>query len=1263
MKKSFLVGLVLMSCYVLQAQEVTLKTNWTDKNFLTESNALNNLPVTVKMIPLKNGIDVSAVRLMTIRESIVEELTLSGKEKLEEQYALSWSLEKEKRKPMLRVEIIPVRKNGEQVYTLDEFKVQYTGSRVNDNAILQKRGSSSFADNSKLNSGDWYKIKIDQTGIYKITYDQLKEMGIDVNQVNPASINIYGNGIGLLPTQNDVERPDDMVLNRCEFVGGADGVINRNDYILFYGVGPDTWQFSDAKNKFTHTKHLYDTESHYFIGVNTGDPAYRMEVEGESPLSANQIVTEFDDFNLHEIELENLIESGSIWLGDHFGQVESRVFSFSFPNIISTTASVETIVYGRTVGLGQTSSLIIDVNGQSTPYSIQGVKPFNLTSAYAQRVVNTTNIIPNNPVINVTINHNGVGVADEAWLDKIEVNARRSLSMVGSQMSFRDKNSVGAANVAEFRLSSNFANLQVWDVTNPREAKQLVMRSSLGTHQFKYGADSLREFIAHTGASYFSPEFIEQVDNQNLHAHESVNYLIISHPLFLNQANSLAEFHEEKQGLSTRVVNVLEIYNEFSSGTRDVTAIKDYLRMLYTRAQTGDDNELKYVLLFGDGSFDNRSDRADNTNFLPTYQSRESMIATASYVTDDYFVLLDDDEGDGLTEQIDAGIGRFPVQNTEEARQMVDKVKRYMTGSVSGLNTINTGEWKNRICFVADDEDANIHLNQAISLATKVESEHPSYNVFKIYLDAYKQVTTPGGERYYEAQNDLNELVNRGALIINYTGHGGEVGWAEERVLDLTNIKGWNNGAKLPIFMTATCEFTRFDDPGRTSAGEFTLLNPNGGGAALLSTTRVVFSTPNFNLNTEFYNVALYYLDESGDINRLGEVIRVTKNRRAVSGSTNHRNFALFGDPAVPLNFPRHNVVTKKINNQLIGSGVDTLKALSKIVVSGEVQDDQGTVLTDFNGTVVPIVFDKEQTLSTLGNDGDSNKQIFSVQNNIIYKGKVNVVNGLFEYTFVVPKDVGAAYGDARLSYYAWSDVNDATGVETQVTVGGTADSVAIDDIAPEIDVFLNDEQFINGGLTNENPSLIAKMFDENGLNTVGTGIGHDITAILDGDQNNPIVLNDFYEADIDQYKSGKVSYQLNDIEPGPHTLEIKAWDVYNNSAKAKLEFVVANQEELRLDHVLNYPNPFTTQTAFYFEHNQPGDLLKVKLQIFTISGRLVKSFEQFMQTTGSRSMPIAWNGRDDFGDKIARGTYVYKLMVTNSTGKKAEQFQKLVKF
>ncbi len=567
------------------------------------------------------------------------------------------------------------------------------------------------------------------------------------------------------------------------------------------------------------------------------------------------------------------------------------------------------------------------------------------------------------------------------------------------------------------------------------------------------------------------------------------------------------------------------------------------------------------------------------------------------------------------------------------------------------------GDWRNTLCFIGDDEDFNTHMTQADALAKSVEQKRPGFIIAKIYLDAYQQVITSSGQRYPDVNEAINQRINKGALIINYTGHGGENGLAHERILEINDIMSWDNKDKYPLFITATCEFSRFDDWEHTSAGEYVLLNPEGGGVALLSTTRLVYSGPNHALNEQFYNFAFEKNDDQQYL-RLGDIIRLTKNNSGAG--INRRSFALLGDPAVILNYPKYKISATAINGIPVTEDSDTLKALEKVTVSGIIEDDGGNVFTSYTGTLYPTVFDKVSVITTLANDGGI-PFTFSIRNRVLYKGKASITNGVFNFDFIVPKDISYNYGPGKISFYGNDISTDANGSFDGVIIGGSSDSISGDNDGPVMRIFMNDDKFVFGGTTDENPRILVYISDSSGINTVGTGIGHDLTAILDDKTVNPIVLNDYYEADKDSYQSGKITYQLKKLEVGAHKLTVKVWDVHNNSSEDFTEFIVAPSEDIIIKNLLNYPNPFTTSTSFYFEHNQPSAELDVLIQVFTVSGKLVKTIESQVTATGYRCGPFVWDGLDDFGSRIGRGVYIYRLKVRTNSGKTIEKFEKLV--
>ena len=867
---------------------------------------------------------------------------------------------------------------------------------------------------------------------------------------------------------------------------------------------------------------------------------------------------------------------------------------------------------------------------------------------YAKTSISTTNFNSSEENIELKIHYSSSDNGAIGWLNYIELNTRRNLIMDSDYLLFRDATLL-TNEVATFEISNASSDVLVWDVTDHANVKEMTINISNNTVSFNDSINELKEYIAFNNNSYLSPNLHAKIQNQNLHNTDAnIEYVIVVHPEFITSAQRLAQLHLEKSNLKSIIVTPEQIYNEFSSGSQDVSAIRDFLRMLYKKPES----QLKYLLLFGDGSYDPKERIINNTNYIPTYQSQNSTHPIYSYVTDDYFALLDDDEGlFNSTDQVDIGVGRFPVTTLAQADDLVKKVEVYISNEAFG-------SWRNNIVFVADDgdsQDGNTHMWQADSLANYISDNYDEINIHKIYLDNYYQESTTAGPRSPSAQYSINNRIDQGALLVNYTGHGSPLGWTKERILEVDQINSWNNINKLPLFMTATCKFSYFDDPENISAGEQVLLNSNGGAIGLLSTTRLVYSPPNYNLNSKF--IRTLFNKDNGQYLRLGDIVKKTK---VLSGSsTNNRNFILLGDPALRLAYPNYDINTTSI--------IDTLKALQEVTIEGQVESN-GSILSSFNGELFVSVFDKEIIRTTLGQESCT-PMPYRDQNKILYKGSASVIAGKFSFSFIVPKDIEYNFGLVKISYYALNDddefpadANGSIGKQDSIYIGGTVSDIDYDFYGPDINLFMNTRNFINGGVTDRNPILVADILDASGINTVGNGIGHDITAVLDGNTANVYVLNDFYVSKKDNFREGIIRFPFYNLEPGEHTIKLKVWDVFNNSSEKEISFYVIDEDEVIISNFTSYPNPFSNNTDIYFEHNQVNKQLDFKLDIYSITGVLIKSFEtSIFNNLDYRVGPISWNGRDNYGRKVSPGVYFLNLGITLNNGQFTSKSKQII--
>lgn len=1113
----------------------------------------------------------------------------------------------------------------------------------------------SYRDNSVLATGAWHKLAVRQTGVHRVDVATLQALGINTQNLSSASLRLYGNGGGMLPEANAPARPDDLQENAIWISDGGDGIFNGNDFFLFYAQGPDQWEKDSLNQRFRYRKNLYSDEACYFITVGgTG-----ARVAGQSnPPPSNRVVTNFRDRFAYELDTVNFLRSGKQWYGEEFSNAPGRVLTRSFPVnlphlVTGTQVGFSSHVVARSAGANSSFSVRANNNTVLTHLLTPvGTGTYDLVATASELF---TNFQLSQNTLTIQYQYQPISVNAQGWLNWFQLFPVRQLNLSGlEQLAFRDWESVGAGNVTEFRIQNAAATTQVWDVTD--YTRPIVLQGSLSGNELRVAQATaqLREFVAFNPQNLPRPQPVGPVTNQNLHSLSARDYVIVTHPSLLQEAQRLAGFHQQR-GLRTAVVTTEQVFHEFASGTPDPGAIRDFVKMLYDKAGSALTNRPRYLLLFGDASYDFKNRTPGNTNLVPSWQNDVSLDPLASYVSDDFFGFLDDvDDVNRIfpAPLLDVGIGRIPARTLQEARQVVDKIIRYH--EPDGL-----GPWRREISLVADDEDNNLHLEDAEFHAGTIQ-QHPLFQVQKIYLDAFRQVSGSGGQRYPEVNQAINNRIFSGTLIWNYSGHGGFRRLAEEVILDQDMVNTWSNVNKLPLFVTATCDFAPYDNPTITSLGENILLRERTGAIALMTTTRVVFAFSNRIINNAFFKEALQP-DANGVYPTLGESLQQCKNvtYQSFGDVVNNRKFALLGDPAVRLGFPRHRVRTLTINNN--PPGTDTLKATLRYTITGEVTDLQGNRLQGFNGNVFPVIYDKEQAQRTLGNDAGSRPADFRSQNNIIFRGKARVVNGTFSYTFVVPRNINFQFGNGKIAYYAENGDTDAMGSEANIIIGGVGAGGITDNTGPEIKAFLNDERFANGGITNETPVLVLRLFDSSGINTVGTGIGQDITATLNNDNNRFFILNDFYETEADSYQRGTVRFQMPRLEEGSHQLRIKAWDVMNNSSEYVLDFRVLKDEVLKIDRVYNYPNPFTTRTTFMFEHNRPADVLQVGIRIFTVSGKLVNSLQRTINATGNRSFEIEWDGTDAFGRKVGRGVYIYRLEVKDSNGKSQSVFQKLM--
>jgi len=1148
-----------------------------------------------------------------------------------------------RKKTVLDLSLIPlVRRNG-TYFKLISFEWDIKPATT---AKIRKAEVVTYTTNSVLASGKWKKISVTESGIYKLTYSDIKNMGID-----PAKVQIYGYG-GKLLAENFAANgyTDDLPEVAIYKELGTDGVFNTGDFILFYAQGPISWSYNSSYSMYLRTRNHYSDKAYYFVGERVGGSlTTSVSTYTGTP---NKNITAFTDFQLHETELVNMGESvaghgtGRELFGEDFVSNSSQIFNFTVPNPDSVSNSRLMVEFA----VNNSTSSYCNVFANNSLLTSMTFPTIAASDAYryAYKISSAANYLLKTPTLSVQLDYYKAQNSSDprANLDALTLNVRRVLKMTGSTMPFRDPLSVGSGNLGRYVLQNATSKLLVFDVTAPRSMVQMNGTFQSGSYEFVQSAASLREYVAvETGSVIPKPTIEGGVPNQNLHGQIGVDMVIVAPTEFLPWANKLAEAHEAHDGMNVLVVTPEQVYNEFSSGTPDATAIRRMMKLYYDRGQT--DAELPdYLLLFGDGVYDNRlvstafANNRSKPNKILTYQSVESVDGHYSYVTDDYFGFLDDSEGSSLSSaKLDIGIGRFTVTTTEEAEIAVDKAIAYMYNS-------QLGPWKNRLLFLADDGDTYLHVGQADILANMVGSAHPEFMINKIYVDTYTRVTGASGVTVPDANTKFAELMDAGLLMLNYTGHGSTSQWADEKLLLNSDIATMNNKC-LPLWVTATCDYTRYDGKD-VSGGELVFLKKNGGGIALFTTTRIVYSSNNFTINKCFLDNI--FTKNNGVRYTLGQIMNLAKRSDLLNGDSNKLSFTLIGDPALKLGYPEYSAQVTHVNEKAVSLVKDTLQALSTVTVSGQVFREDGSLATDFNGLLSPSILDASEVIAKLGRyEGDT--ITINDRSKVLFSGKDSVRNGLFTFTFVVPKDNSYSYKAGRINLYAsdGTGANEAQGYYQNFVIGGTDQTAVLNQTGPRMNLFLNDESFVNGGSVNETPTLLAKISDENGLSTSGNGIGHDLMLVVDDQPSKIYNLNNFFSAEVGSYQAGVVRFQIPELAAGRHHLTLRAWDVQNNSTTDTLHFVVQPGLNPQVSEVQFVQR--AEEGQFIFTHDRPQADVNVKLAVYDLLGRLVWQSDWDMQAETNTSDLLKWKLTDANGRRIANGVYICRMLVTDSNG------------
>ena len=1103
-------------------------------------------------------------------------------------------------------------------------------------------GVHSYTGRSVLADGHWVKIRVSESGVCRMSFDELRGAGID-----PEKVQVFG--YGGAQKEQDFTQPNIDDLPHVPIYKGA-------NYILFYAQGPISWKYNASLNRFTHTRNTYSNYGYYFLTDSYEPSAVSHQPSAISGTPTD--ITRYPYYQVHDRDTVNLIDrtgvsgGGRTFYGEQFNAGQKQTFSFTTPNAVEGQSG--NVYIDLAANAPTTSSFMATVNNVSSKsvsvpalrdhydFGREGTISMTCTQAADKQ--------------QIQLQFNSANSAALGWLNYIEITTLSSLVMTGDYMPVRTTSNYKSSTPVRFHLANAPAGTQIWDVTYLGGIYPVEVTYANGEAIWTGSqADGVHEYIAFNpnGSRFISAQVIGEVAHQNLHGLSNIDYMIICPEGYEAVSEDLAKAHEAKEGITWAVVTDQQVYNEFSSGTPDASAYRWLMKMLYDRANSGVGQKPRWLLLMGHGSFDNRNilKKTSGTKLLLTYQARNSLNEVNAFASDDYFGWLDDSDGidsygnwsDRLA-RMDIGVGRLPFESLAEARTTVDKLIRYIRNE-------QTGKWKNQLVYLADDGENGVHTRTSEESAELVRLKNPDFVVHKIFLDAYPQEVNASGESYPLAKNRVLNLLKSGALFFDYSGHGGYNAITNESILNQKDIEQMSN-KNHAFWFFATCNFGQCDG-GKRCASETALLNPTGGAIGVLAATRTVYADRNIKLNRSVCDTLFGHANIFRYEMTLGEAIAIGKNTCEATDE-NRLAYVLLGDPAMRLNYP----TTYQVQTT---TSVDTLNALSVQHIEGQIIDEDSLTVTDFNGKVDITIYDKMQSIPTRDNDnvgGDPEVVAYNDYPNTIFSGVTDVKNGLFNYTFMVPKDIRYNYGNGRIVYYARTtdslETMEAVGHFHDFVIGGTGSILATDTTGPEMTIYLNTPVFRDGDKTYATPRFFAELEDEHGINTAGAGIGHDLMLIIDNNPKQIYSLNEYFTAANNSYQKGQVSYLMEALPDGQHSLTFRAWDLLNNSTTKSLNFIVDASLDPSICSVTTYPNPVNAEgiVNLVVNYDQPDELIQTELYLYNINGRLVYSHTQDNPDAVSINLPSLG---------LQPGIYVYQIRIKSASSRYSANSGKII--
>jgi hypothetical protein len=1115
------------------------------------------------------------------------------------------------------------------------------------------------AQNAAFNEGKWAKIALSKQGIYQITGVQLKTLGFSL-PIRSTQLQLFNYNLDVLSEKVPATISTELTENAIQVLDGGDNQIDEKDYILFYAPGAVQWKQESINFSPTHFKNTSNDSVFYFLTI--GSNGKRMNTMDKINTST-QIVDQYDERWLIELDSVSILNSGKLLLGPAMGQGLGKQAKLSYPiNINGLVLSSPMKLINRYAATTYQNPAYFNFSINDNAIKTTSVPAVTglLYDESAKIAVDSfsyslnTNTNLTSPA-SVNISFQAENAAASGWIDYIELSAKRKLGFWGtSSFGFRNISSSIKGNILQYQIQNGDGNTEVWDVTNSASPRKISTDfSTNGLISFTHQADTVHDFFAVKQQGYEIPSLLGPMTNQNLAAMNVPDYIIISAPNYLNAAKKLQNYHTTANGLKTAVINANEIFNEFSGGQASAVGIRNFVKYLLYKAATNKVTAPRYLLLFGIANYNSKN--YNSATQIPVFESAGSTGVLTSYPSDDFYsIQADNDDINNFMgiKKLAIATGRLPVRNTAEADTVVEKIINYQ-------KNINGGAWKNKITWVADDGDYNLHLQDAEEISTNLQQKYPRWNQKKIYLDLYAATKNIAGNTYPLVNSEITQTVNEGSLILNYTGHGNFARLAEEAVISQTDVQDWDNAGKLPLMITASCDFAPYDQPQLSPFGFDALMKNSKGVIGLVAASRLVFAYSNKQINDHFIQ-QLLVPDSAGRFLTIGEALQKAKMQAWAAGEdhVNAFKFSLLGDPAMRLSVAKYDIGITSLNQKSF-TGKDTLLAGTKYAIKGSV-NNKGLTQNDFNGLLDFVLYDAATNKKTLANASSSMVTSVAVQENILFKGKVTVTKGNFTVDFLLPKEV-SLLKNLKIQITAYNDFADAISVYDKIIATEAGGLLINDNLGPSVKIFLNDSNFIDGGWAAARSNLILHLADSGGIQTSGNALGHDMILVIDNDYKNTIVLNNYFVSDLDSYQKGKLNYALPLLAEGAHTIMIKVWDLLGNSTTKSIDFVVPASDIINVKNLYNYPNPFSSHTQFSFELNKLGSPVEISLSIYDNMGNLL--FTKPLNGTYKANRVVAnWDGTGMGSAQLQAGVYYYRLTINDGT---ATRFltSKLVKF